>query len=78
MRTDWTVRGEIDGSDCCKRWGYVSDYYIQRSGKPDSGSSGISAKKKDLICCHFSIVLLPHKDLQSPMSKVEAHRALVM
>ncbi|GFY27897.1 uncharacterized protein TNCV_243611 [Trichonephila clavipes] len=34
------------GSDCCKRWGYVRDYYIRRRGKPGSGSSGIAAKKR--------------------------------
>ncbi|GFW68973.1 uncharacterized protein TNCV_2918711 [Trichonephila clavipes] len=32
--------------DCCKRWGYVRDYYIRRRGKPGSGSSGIAAKKR--------------------------------
>ncbi|GFS70383.1 hypothetical protein TNCV_4157971 [Trichonephila clavipes] len=33
-------------SDCCKKWGYVRDYYIRRRGKPGSGSSGIAAKKR--------------------------------
>ncbi|GFV81207.1 uncharacterized protein TNCV_4772351 [Trichonephila clavipes] len=37
---------EKSGSDCCKRWGYVRDYYIRRRGKPGSGSSGIAAKTR--------------------------------
>ncbi|GFW91731.1 uncharacterized protein TNCV_4501501 [Trichonephila clavipes] len=37
---------EKSGSDSCKRWGYVRDYYIRRRGKPGSGSSGIAAKKR--------------------------------
>ncbi|GFW34703.1 uncharacterized protein TNCV_953311 [Trichonephila clavipes] len=37
---------EKSGYDCCKRWGYVRDYYIRRRGKPGSGSSGIAAKKR--------------------------------
>ncbi|GFX58655.1 uncharacterized protein TNCV_3767631 [Trichonephila clavipes] len=37
---------EKSGYDCCKRWGYVRDYYIRRRGKPGSSSSGIAAKKR--------------------------------
>ncbi|GFR25042.1 hypothetical protein TNCT_432951 [Trichonephila clavata] len=37
---------EKSGSDSCKRWGYVRDYYIRRRGKPGSGSSGFAAKKR--------------------------------
>ncbi|GFT37009.1 uncharacterized protein TNCV_175281 [Trichonephila clavipes] len=37
---------EQSGYDCCKRWGYVRDYYIRRRGKPGSSSSGIAAKKR--------------------------------
>ncbi|GFU51350.1 uncharacterized protein TNCV_1064231 [Trichonephila clavipes] len=37
---------EKSGCDCCKRWGYVRDYYIRHRGKPGSGSSGIAAKKR--------------------------------
>ncbi|GFR33724.1 uncharacterized protein TNCT_90631 [Trichonephila clavata] len=41
---------EKSASDCCKRWGYVRDYYIRRRGKPGSCSSGIAAKKRsDLL-----------------------------
>ncbi|GFV60211.1 uncharacterized protein TNCV_3553721 [Trichonephila clavipes] len=39
---------EKSGSDCCKRWRYVRDYYIRRRGKPGSDSPGIAAKKKEL------------------------------
>ncbi|GFS99818.1 integrase catalytic domain-containing protein [Trichonephila clavipes] len=38
-----------DDSDCCKRWGYVRDYYIRRRGKPNSVSSGIKAKKRSAL-----------------------------
>ncbi|GFT98499.1 uncharacterized protein TNCV_283401 [Trichonephila clavipes] len=37
---------EKSGSDFCKKWGYVRDYYIRHRGKPGSGSSGIAAKKR--------------------------------
>ncbi|CAF4956656.1 unnamed protein product [Pieris macdunnoughi] len=35
------------GSDCCKRWAYVRDYYIRRKGKP--GSGGEAAKKRSVL-----------------------------
>ncbi|GFX43084.1 uncharacterized protein TNCV_2711281 [Trichonephila clavipes] len=57
---------EKSGYDCCKRWGYVRDYYIRRREKPGSGSSGIAAKS-DLNCCHFWTVLPYPKEPQPPM-----------
>ncbi|XP_074030302.1 uncharacterized protein [Leptinotarsa decemlineata] len=49
----WREIGEIlnkSDSDCSKRWCYIRDYYIRRIGKPGSGSSGETAKKRsDLL-----------------------------
>lgn len=37
------------GSDCCKRWAYVRDYYIRRKGKPGTGSGGEAAKNRSVL-----------------------------
>lgn len=40
----------VPGSDCCKRWAYVRDYYIRRKVKPGTGSGGEASKKRsDLL-----------------------------
>lgn len=37
------------GSDCCKRWAYVREYYIRRKGKPGTGSGGEAAKNRSVL-----------------------------
>ncbi|KAL4152656.1 hypothetical protein QTP88_000489 [Uroleucon formosanum] len=56
------------GSDCCKRWAYVRDYYIRRKGKPGTGSSGEAAKNRSVLLSFLDS--LPSSQRQNTITNV--------